>query len=201
MHTCMHTYINTYIQMNMHVYIYIYIYIYICSPPKIYIFSSESLQITRNHETPLFTTLLAMVFNTVFLLQWSTTRRNKRRKLHDFGGAMDTGDRAWDLPHQRADPHQLSYACNFPVVLFLFPPLSNGEGNKSLIGKGPPSTVGDARELFVVIRKAFPSIVRGFLPWLGISFYSKGFHFIVRELFRPCAPCVWIWVWSCLFFG
>ena len=48
------------------------------------------------------------------------------------------------------------------------------------------------------IRKAFPSIVRGFLPWLGISFYSKGFHSIVRESFRPFAPCVWIWVWCCL---
>ena len=72
--------------------------------------------------------------------------------------------------------------------------------NGLLIGKGPPSTVGDVRELFFVIRKAFPSIVRGFLPWLGVSFYSKGFHPIVRELFRPCAPCVWIWVWYCLFF-
>ena len=55
--------------------------------------------------------------------------------------------------------------------------------NKLLIGKGPPSTVGDVRELFFVIRKAFPSIVRGFLPWLGVSFYSKGFHSIVKELF------------------
>ena len=69
-----------------------------------------------------------------------------------------------------------------------------------MIGKGPPSTVGDVRELFVAIRNAFPSIVRGSLPWLGISFYSKGFHSVVRELFRPCAPCVWIWVWSCLVF-
>ena len=72
--------------------------------------------------------------------------------------------------------------------------------NELLIGKGLPSTAGDVRELFAVIRKAFPSIVRGFLPWLGISSYSKGCHPIVRELFRPCAPCVWIWVWSCLFF-
>ena len=48
-------------------------------------------------------------------------------KLHDFGGTKDTGDRTWDLPHQRADPHQLSYTCNFPLVLFLFPPLSNGK--------------------------------------------------------------------------
>ena len=39
------------------------------APPKIYLFSSKPLQITRNHETPLFTTLLAMVFNTAFLLQ------------------------------------------------------------------------------------------------------------------------------------
>ena len=39
----------------------------------------------------------------------------------------DTGDRTWDLLHQRAGPHQLSYPCNFPLVLFLFPPLSNGK--------------------------------------------------------------------------
>ncbi len=45
--------------------------VYICSPPppKIYLFSSKSLGITRNPETPLFTTLLAMVFNIAFLLQ------------------------------------------------------------------------------------------------------------------------------------
>ena len=42
------------------------------------------------------------------------------RKLHDFGGAEDTGNRTWDLLHQRADPHQLSYTRNFPPVLFLF---------------------------------------------------------------------------------
>ena len=98
----------------------------------------------------------------------------------------DTGDRTWDLLHQRADPHQLSYTCNFLLVLFLFPPLSNGKGlllNKLMIGKGPPSTVGDVHELFCFIRKAFPPTVRGFLLWLGISFYSKGFHSIVRELF------------------
>ena len=102
---------------------------YICSPPP------RSTFLAKNHgklqgimKHPLFTTLLAMVFNTVFLLQWSTTRHNKRRKLHGFGGTKDTGDRTWDLPHQRADPHQSSYACNFPLVLFLFPPLSNGKG-------------------------------------------------------------------------
>ena len=80
------------------------------------------LQGIMNHT--LFTTLLAMVVNTAFLLQWSTTCHNRLRKLHGFGGTTDTGDRTWDLPHQRADPHQLSYACNFPLVLFLFPPLS-----------------------------------------------------------------------------
>ena len=47
--------------------------------------------------------------------------------------------------------------------------------NKLLIGKGPPSTVGDVRELLFVIRKAFPSIVRGFLLWLGISLLVRGF--------------------------
>ena len=46
------------------------------------------------------------------------------RKLHGFGGAVDTGNRTWDHLRQRADPHQLSYACNFPLVLFLFPLLS-----------------------------------------------------------------------------
>ena len=75
---------------------------------------------------PLFTTLLAMVFNTAFVLQWSTACHNKPRKLYGFGGTI--GDRTWDLPRQRADPHQLSYACNFPLVHFLFPPLSNGKG-------------------------------------------------------------------------
>ena len=46
------------------------------------------------------------------------------RKLPEFGGAEDTGNRTWDLLHHRADPHQLSYTCSFPLVLFLFPLLS-----------------------------------------------------------------------------
>ena len=109
-----------------YIYIYIYTYLYICSPPPRSTFLAKfycKLQGIMKHT--LFTTLFAMVFNIVVLLQWSTTCHNKPRKLHEFGGAKDTGDRAWDLLHQRADPHQLSYTCNFPLVLFLFPPLSN----------------------------------------------------------------------------
>ena len=100
-----------------------------CSPPPRSTFSAKNhCTLQRIMKHPLFTTLLAMVFNIAFLLQWSTTCHNKRRKLHGFGGTKDTGDRTWDLPHQRADPHQLSCACNFPLVLFLLPPLSNGKG-------------------------------------------------------------------------
>ena len=50
-----------------------------------------------------------------------STCHNKLRKLHDFGGTEDTGNRIWELLHQRVDPHQLSCTCNFPLVLFLFP--------------------------------------------------------------------------------
>ena len=52
--------------------------------------------------------------------------------------------------------------------------------NDLLISKGLLPIVRDVHELFVVIRKAFPSIVRGFLLWQGVSFYSKGFHYIVK---------------------
>ena len=58
--------IITIIIIIINIYIYIYIYMYARPPPKIYLFSSKSLQITRNHETPWFTTLLAMVFNIAF---------------------------------------------------------------------------------------------------------------------------------------
>ena len=44
---------------------------------------------------------------------WSTTCHNKPRKLHGFGGTGDTGDRTWDLVHQRVDPHQLSFRLGF----------------------------------------------------------------------------------------
>ena len=111
--------------MYMHIYIYIYIY---ARPPISTFLATNHCKLQGIMKHLLFTTLLAMVFNAAFLLQWSTTRHNKHRKLHDFGGTKDTGDRTWDLPRQRADPHQLSYACNFPPVLFLFPPLSNGKG-------------------------------------------------------------------------
>ena len=56
-----------------------------------------------------------------YLNTWSTTCHNKPRQLHECGGTKDTGDRTWDLLHQRVDPHQLSCTCNFPLVLFLFP--------------------------------------------------------------------------------
>ena len=56
---------------------------------------------------------------------WSATCHNNTRKLHGSGGAEDTGDRTWDLLHQWAGPHQLSYTCNFPLVLFLFPLLAS----------------------------------------------------------------------------
>ena len=46
--------------------------------------------------------------------------------------------------------------------------------NNFLISKGLPSIVRDFRELCVVIRKAFPSIVRDFL-------ISKGFPSIERD--------------------
>ena len=89
---------------------------------------------------------------------WPTTCHNKLRKLHEFGGTKSTGDRTWDLLRQRADPHQLSYTCNFPLVLSLSPPLSNGKGvilNKLLVGKGLPSTVGDVMNYFVVFVRHF----------------------------------------------
>ena len=44
---------------------------------------------------------------------WPSTCHNKPRKLHGFGGAEDTGNRTWDLLHQRADPNQLSYTYAF----------------------------------------------------------------------------------------
>ena len=97
------------------------------APPRSTFLAKNHCKLHGIMKHQLFTTLLAMVFNTAFLLQWSTTRNNEPRKLHGFGGAKDTGDRTWDLPHQRADPHQLSCACNFPLVLFLFPPLTNGK--------------------------------------------------------------------------
>ena len=50
-----------------------------------------------------------------------STCHDKTRKLHGFGGSADTGNRTWDFLNQRAGPHQLSYTCNFPLVLFLFP--------------------------------------------------------------------------------
>ena len=96
-------------------------------PPRSTFVSNNHCKLQGFMKHTLFTTVLAMAFNSAFLLQWPTTRHNKR-KLHGLGGTKDTGDRTWDLPHQRADPHQLSYTCNFPLVFFLFPPLSNGNG-------------------------------------------------------------------------
>ena len=98
------------------------------APPRSTCLAKNHCKLQGFMKHPLFTTLLTMVFNTAFLLQWATARHNKPRKLHGFGGTRDTGDRTWDLPHQRADPHKLSYACNFPLVLLLCPPLSNGKG-------------------------------------------------------------------------
>ena len=106
-----------------HIYMYIYIYIYRrrTIPPLIFdrrMFSPK----------PPKSCNLRHYVNT-----WSATCHNKPRKLHEFGGTKDTGDRSWDLLHQRADPHQLSYTWNFPLVLFLFPSLSNGKGFSSII--------------------------------------------------------------------
>ena len=103
------------------------VHIYRLAPPGSTFLAKNHYKLQRIMKHTLFTTLLAMAFNTAFLLHWSTTCHNKPRKLHEFGGAKDTGDRTWDLPHQRANPHQLSYACNFTLALFLFPPLSNGK--------------------------------------------------------------------------
>ena len=69
---------------------------------------------------------------------WSATCHNNRRKFHGFGGAGDTGDRTWDLLHQRADPHQLSYTCNFPLVLFLLPLLTSPSPTCQALWARPP---------------------------------------------------------------
>ena len=128
MYIYIYIYKYMYMYMYMYVCVHIYIYIYIYArPPRSTFLAKNHCQLQGIMKHTLFTTLLAMVFNIAFLLQWSTARHKKRRKLHGFGGTEDTGDRTWDLPHQRADPHQLSYACNFPLVLFLFPSLSNGK--------------------------------------------------------------------------
>ena len=97
----------------------------------------------------------------------SATCHNKPRKIHGFGGTRDTGARTWDLLHQRPDPHQLSYTCNFPLVLFWFPPclIVGVFFNKCFIKKGFLTIVTHVHELFVFICKAFPSIVRGILLW------------------------------------
>ena len=72
-----------------------------------------------------------------YLNTWSATCHNKPRKLHGFGGAEETGNRTWDLLHLRADPHRLSYTCNFPLVLFLFPLLSPSCPLGKCCGQGP----------------------------------------------------------------
>ena len=98
---------------------------------------------------------------------WSATCHNKPRKIRGLGGTRDTGARTWDLLHQWPDPHQLSYTCNFPLVLFLFPPclIVGIFFNNCFINKGFLTTVRHVHELFAFIRKAFPSIVRGTLLW------------------------------------
>ena len=59
-------------------------------PPKIYLSVKNHCKLRGTMKHLLFTTLLAMVFDTVFLLLWPTTCHNKRRKLHEFGGATRT---------------------------------------------------------------------------------------------------------------
>ena len=117
-----HIYVYIYIYIYIYIYVYIYIYIYIWAlsypPPDFW----PPHRLSHSRLSPKSCNLRHYV-NT-----WSTTCHNKPRKLHESGGTKDTGDRTWDLLHQRADPHQLSYTCNFPLVLFLSPPLSNGKG-------------------------------------------------------------------------
>ena len=119
------------------------------------------------------------------------------RNFHDFGGAEDTGNRTWDLLHQRADPHQLSYACNFPLVLFLpLVPLGKCCGQGPLTIEGNPllqkeipyyrGEITIEREPLTIIgrvmgksyNKGFLSVARSLTKRGNPLLYSKGFPYI-----------------------
>ena len=69
----------------------------------------------------LFTTLLAMVFNIAFLLQWSSACHNKRRKLHGFGGAKGHWGSNLGPPASEGRPSPIELCMQLPSGPLLVP--------------------------------------------------------------------------------
>ena len=126
-----------------------------------------------------------------------STCHNKLRKIHDFGGTGGTENRTWDLLHQGAGPRQLSYTCNFPLVLFLFPLLPPSCPTWQALWARPPyyKEIYRNQSLTVegnpLLEKDIP-YYRKDIPYYyknskGKS-YSKEFLYVVRSLIVGGTP-------------
>ena len=127
-------------------------------PPRSTFLAKNHCKLQGIMKHPLFTTLLAMVLNTAFLLQ-------RCRKLLENHGACRP------------------IVCQPPCSSCVSP--SSSLSSLSVLPCGSP------------LARSVPVLLVSPLSPCLLSLSSPAALLSPRSL-GPCAPCVWIWVWSCL---
>ena len=94
-------------------------------------------------------------------------------------------------------PYPLVFSLSSPAAL-CFPPRSPSPCSPCVSPSSPPSSLSVLPCGSPLARSVPVLLVSPLSPCL-LSLSSPAALLSPRSL-GPCAPCVWIWVWSCLFF-